>query len=211
MMGFRDDLLGSAKKAAALAGKQVAAGLNRADELGGDLRDYLLERKDSPRLRAIGERLAKIGGVRLEDEDAELRKREAAFAAAAAAAPPPTAAENAAREKKKGLGDVEVAAQVYGRKSCPWTGRAMTLLNEGKVDFDFIELDDSENTHLEGKLVATTKQDTVPYIYLRGEFVGGYNELNEVVRLGELSYRILNAADRKAADATRKKVEIAKR
>lgn len=211
MMGIRDNLLDSAKKAAALAGKQVAAGLNRADELGGDLRDYLLERKDSPKLRAIGERLAKIGGVRLEDEDADVRKREAAFVAAAAAAPPPTAAELADKESKKGLGDPDVAAQVYGRKSCPWTGRAITLLNDGKVDFDFIELDDSENTHFEGKLVAETTRDTVPYIYLRGEFVGGYNELNEVVRLGELSYRILGAADRKAADATRKKVEIAKR
>lgn len=210
-MSIRDNLLDSVKKAAALASKQVAAGLNRADELGGDLRDYLLERKDSPTLRKIGERLAKIGGVRLEDEDAEVRKREAAFVAAAAAAPPPTAAEIAAKESKKGLGDGEIAAQVYGRKSCPWTGRAITLLNEGKVDFDFIELDDSENTHYEGKLVSETKQDTVPYIYLRGEFVGGYNQLNEVVRLGELSYRILGAADRKAADATRKKVEIAPR
>ena len=208
----RDNLLDSAKKAAALAGKQVAAGLNRADELGGDLRDYLLERKDSPRLRALGERLAKLGGVRLEDEDAEVvRTREEAFVAAAAAAPPPTAAEIAESEGKKGLGDPEIAAQVYGRKSCAWTGRAITLLNEGKVDFDFIELDDSENGHFEGKLVADTKRDTVPYIYLRGEFVGGYNELNEVVRLGELSYRILGVADREAADVTRKKVEIAKR
>lgn len=211
MMGIRDNLLGSAKRAAALGAKQVAAGLNRADELGGDLRDYLLERKDSPTLRKIGERLAKIGGVRLENEDAEVRKREAAFVAAAAAAPPPTAAENAANDSKKGLGDGEIAAQVYGRKSCPWTGRAITLLNDGKVDFDFIELDDSENAPFEGKLVTETKQNTVPYIYLRGEFVGGYNELNEVVRLGELSYRILGAADRKAADATRKKVEIAPR
>ena len=64
------------------------------------------------------------------------------------------------------------------------------MLNEGKVDYDFIDMGDSENGYFEGKLVAETKQSTVPFIFLRGEFVGGFNEVNEVVRLGELAYRI---------------------
>ena len=85
------------------------------------------------------------------------------------------------------------------------------MLNEGKVDYDFIDMDDSENGHFEGKLVAETKQATVPFIFLRGEFVGGFNEVNEVVRLGELSYRILSAEDKKASDAVRKHVDIAPR
>lgn len=212
MSSLTETVRGKAREAAGLASKRLAAGLNRVDELGGDLRDYLLEQEDSPRLRAMGERLAKLGGVRVESaEESEDRARESAHAEAAAAAPPPTSSEILQSEAKKGLGDNEIAAQVYGRKSCPWTGRAITLLNEGKVDFDLIELDDSENGHFEGKLVAETKRDTVPYIYLRGEFVGGFNELNEVVRLGELSYRTLSADDRKAADATRKPVEIAAR
>ena len=63
----------------------------------------------------------------------------------------------------------------------------------------------------DGKLVAETKQNTVPYVYLRGDFVGGFNETNEVVRLGELDYRTLSAEDKLASKAARAHVEIAPR
>ncbi len=208
-MGIKDSLIAAASKTASVAGRKIAFGLNRADEAGGDLRDYLLTRSDRPIFRKIGERMAKVGGVRLEDDDQS--ESELAHESAANAAPPPTAAEDSAAAAKKSLGDSDIAAQIYGRKSCPWTGRAITLLNEGKVDCDFIDMDDSENGHLEGKLVADTKQNTVPYVYLRGEFVGGFNELNEVVRLGDLAYRILSAEDKKASSAVRSHVEIASR
>ncbi len=209
MMGIKDNLIGAAKKGAGLAGQQLALGLNRADEVGGDLRDYLLARTDQPILRKMGERMARLGGVRFEKDGPS--ESELAHASAADDAPPPTAAEVSAAAAKKGLGDGEIAAQIYGRKSCPWTGRAITLLNDGKVDCDFIDMDDSENGHLEGKLVAETKQSSVPFVYLRGEFVGGFNELSEVVRLGELAYRILSADDKKASDAVRNHVDIAPR
>ncbi|MBL4633694.1 MAG: glutaredoxin [Kofleriaceae bacterium] len=202
-MGLKENLLGAAKSAAAQAGKGIATGLNRADELGGDLRDYLLEKKDSPTLRKIGERMAKLGGLSVDGDDGP-SPHEEAMAAAAAVAPPPTAAENSATDAAKGLGDPEIAAQIYGRDSCPWTGRAITLLNNAKVDFDYLQLDESENRHFENKLISETKQDTVPYVFLRGEFVGGYNELNEIVRVGRLDYRILSVDDKKAADASGK-------
>ncbi len=210
-MGIANFVKQQVKTSAASAGKQVARGLNRLDELGGGVRDYLLTREDNPRLRALGERLAKLGGVNLE-ENSGPSEYEQELAKASAAAPPPTAAE-VAQSEKKGPGDADIAAQIYGRESCPWTGRARTALNEAKVDFDFIELDDAENAHWEGKLNALTGQSTVPYVYLRGEFVGGFNELNEVVRLGQLDYRIMTAEDRAAADASRPHatVEIASR
>jgi glutaredoxin len=208
-MGLKEGLLGAAKKQAAMAGQQIAAGLNRVDELGGDLRDYLLTREDQPLLRKAGERLARFGGITVEEEGKS--PSELAHEAAAEAAPPPTAAEISAAAERKGLGDPDIAAQVYGRNSCPWTGRTITLFNDAKVDFDFIELDDSENGHFEGKLVAETTQSSVPFVYIRGEFVGGYNEVNEIVRLGELPYRILSAEDKKASDAVRQHVEIAAR
>ncbi len=200
-MGFANFVKQQAKRGASIAGKQVLSGLNRVDELGGEVRDYLLEREDNPKLRAIGERLAKLGGVNLEDVSGP-SAYEQEVAAASAAAPPPTAAAVASAEKT-GPGDSDIAAQIYGKESCPWTGRARTMLNEAKVDFDFIELDDSENTHWEGKLNAQTGQNTVPYVFLRGEFVGGFNELSEVVRLGQLDYRTMPVEDRAAADAAR--------
>ena len=210
-MGIAQFVTKKAKHGASVVGKKVASGLNKVDELGGEFRDYLLERDDAPKLRSFGERLAKLGGVRLEEISGP-STYEQQLAAAAAAAPPPTAAAVASAEKT-GPGDADIAAQIYGKQSCPWTGRARTMLNEGKVDFDFIELDDSENAHWEGKLAAETKQSTVPYIFLRGEFVGGYNELNEVVRLGQLEYRTMPVADRAAVDANSpgKVIDIASR
>ena len=154
--------------------------------------------------------MARLGGLSMSDFDGP-SEAEVAHANAASAAPPPTAAQVTAEAEKKGLGDPDIGAQIYGRKSCPWTGRAITLLNEGKVDYDFVDLDFPENGHFEGKLVAETKQNTVPYVYLRGDFVGGFNETNEVVRLGELSYRILSAEDKLASKAVRAHVEIAPR
>lgn len=210
-MGFAKFVKLQAKRGASIATKQVLSGLNRVDELGGEVRDYLLERDDAPKLRALGVRLAKLGGVKLEDISGP-SEYEQEIAAASAAAPPPTAAAVASAEKT-GPGDADIAAQVYGKQSCPWTGRARTALNEAKIDFDFIELDDSENTHWEGKLNSQTGQNTVPYVFLRGEFVGGFNELSEVVRLGQLEYRTMSAEDRAAADASRPHaaVEIAPR
>ncbi len=179
--------------------KRIVAGLNRVDELGGDFRDYLLEREDTPALRKLGVRLAKLGGVNLEETRlGSVYEQELAIAAAAA--PPPTAAEVASTERS-GPGDSEIAAQIYGKESCPWTGRARTLLNDAKIDFDFVELDDSENGHWEGKLVSITEQTSVPYVFLRGEFVGGFNELSEVVRLGQLENRTTPLANRAEINA----------
>ncbi|MCP4446109.1 MAG: glutaredoxin [Myxococcales bacterium] len=190
-----------AKRGATIVGGKVATGFNRADELGGDLRDYLLERDDSPKLRVLGERLAKLGGVMLEEVGGP-SEYEQQVATAAAAAPPPTAAA-VANAERTGPGDSEIAAQIYGKESCPWTGRTRTLLNESKVDFDFIELDDAEHAHWEGKLAAETSQTSVPCIFLRGEFVGGFNELSEIVRLGHLEYRTSSLSDQAVADASR--------
>ncbi|MFO0616818.1 MAG: glutaredoxin [Polyangiaceae bacterium] len=77
------------------------------------------------------------------------------------------------------LGDPALAAQVYGKRTCEWSGRAVQLLREGGVDARFINLDEPEHRHLEVKLVAATKQYTLPYVYLAGQFVGGYDALAE--------------------------------
>ena len=79
-----------------------------------------------------------------------------------------------------GFGDPGIKAQIFGKKSCPWSGRAITLLEKHKVDFDWVDLEEPEN---EAKLVllqVETKQHTVPFVYLRGAFIGGFNALAEV-------------------------------
>ena len=48
----------------------------------------------------------------------------------------------------------------------------------------------------------------MPWIYLRGTFVGGFNALSEVDRLGQLEYATLSTADK--ATSKLKKVVIAR-
>ena len=189
--------------------ERTFAGLNRADEIGGEIRDYIQERV------LVDERY-----VRLRKRAAALRgktytsRAEAAAAAqvreevVARAAPAPGAGE---KPVKKGLGDSELPAQIYGRKSCPWSGRAIRLLEDLKVDYDLIDLDEPEHGHYEGRLVAETKQNTVPYIFVRGQFLGGFNALSEVHRLGQLDALLLSQEERAEAGPAAQKIVVVPR
>jgi glutaredoxin len=113
--------------------------------------------------------------------------------------------------KGKRLGNPGIKAQVYGRKSCPWSGRSITLLERQKIDFDFIDLDDPEHEPLLLGLIDETHQNTVPYVYLRGQFVGGFNALSEIERLGQLEIALMTAEERATAPAHLRNVVIVPR
>ena len=36
----------------------------------------------------------------------------------------------------------------------------------------------------------------MPFVYLRGQFIGGFNALAEIERLGQLEYALMSAAER---------------
>jgi hypothetical protein len=59
--------------------------------------------------------------------------------------------------------------------------------------------------------VLETKQNTVPYIYLRGYFIGGFNALSEIERLGQLEVAMMSADERANAPAHLRSVEIVPR
>src|SRR5438067_5255363 len=103
------------------AAEKVIAALNRADEIGGELRDYLQDKMaGDPRYVQARKALAKLLGREFESKDevaAKTAHREAKKAAAAA----PTPVANAAGDA---LGKPAIKAQIYGKKSCPWSGRA---------------------------------------------------------------------------------------
>jgi glutaredoxin len=128
-------------------------------------------------------------------------------AATAAPATSPTAAKVA----QMGLGNPSLPAQIYGKKSCPWTGRAMTVLEKRNVDYDFIDLEEPEHEKYTPVLSTETHQHTVPYVYLRGQFVGGFNALAEIERLGQLEYALMSTEQRAAAPAHLRMIEIAAR
>ncbi len=188
---------------AAQLGSRLRTALDRADELGGDLRDYLQHRWASdPRLAPVRARLDRLRG----------REPAAPTAAPVTAAPAPvTAPAPAAPPAPVGLGNPAIPAQIYGKNSCPWTGRAMTVLEKHKVDYDFIDLEQQENEKFLPLLATETHQTTVPYVYLRGAFVGGYNALAEIERLGQLEVALMSPAERAQAPAHLRAIEIVAR
>ena len=181
--------------------QRLVDAFNRADELGGDARDWLQAKyAESPKAQAL------VGKLR-KKKHAEpiLRERprtEVKVRAPVAKEKPKKVsakpAKAAAPEAPRGLGDPDLEAQVFGKKSCPWTGRAIKLLEDRKVDYDFIDLEDAK-PGTDTALVAETKQNTTPYVYLRGQFVGGYNALSEIDRLGQLDYALMTEAEKAAA------------
>ena len=62
----------------------------------------------------------------------------------------------------------------------------------------------------EPRLVRETKQYQTPWVYLRGEFVGGYNALDELQRLGQLEDRTLPPEER-GKSRSRIRLEVPKR
>ena len=197
------------KSIAKQATERVLGALNRADEIGGEIRDYLQEKvATDPRYVSARKRIAKLFGSKYESRDevkqaADQRAQKVAAAAATA--------KTTAKPKQTGFGDPSLKAQIFGKKSCPWTGRAITLLERHKVDYEYLDLEEPEHEAKATPLALETKQNTVPFIYLRGKFIGGFNALAEVERLGQLEVAMMTAEEREKAPPHLKNIEIVPR
>ena len=190
----------------AQATRKVLAALNRADEIGGELRDYLQDKvATDPRYVSARKAMAKLLGKTYESRDEAVHKAQVKADKTAAAA------AVTSEKKSKSLGDPAIKAQIYGKRSCPWSGRAITLLERHKVDFDFVDLEEPEHEAKLAPLALETKQNTVPYVYLRGRFVGGFNALSEIERLGQLEVALMSKAELASAPSHVRAVEIVPR
>ena len=194
------------KKWTAQATEKVLGALNRADEIGGEIRDYLQDKvATDPRYVAARKRVASLLGKRYESKVEVAQKAQVKAEQTAAVAAVTT------EKKAKSLGDPAIKAQIYGKRSCPWSGRAITLLERHKVDFDFVDLEEPEHEAKAMPLALETKQNTVPYVYLRGRFIGGFNALSEVERLGQLEVALMSKEELAAAPQHQRAVEIVPR
>jgi glutaredoxin len=192
------------------ATERVLAALNRADEIGGEVRDFIQDRMTTdPRYIKARKAMAKLLGRDYVSRDEAAKQAVAAEAKRKAAAAPTPVAKKF--DEKIGFGDPELKAQIFGKNSCPWSGRAITLLERHKLDYDYIDLEQPEHEAKLVPLTIETKQHTVPFIYLRGHFIGGFNALAEIERLGQLEYALMSKAEKEAAPAHVKKVEIVAR
>ena len=191
---------------------RVLAALNRADEIGGEVRDFIQDKMTTdPRYIKARKAVAKLLGREYVSRDEAAAQAAAAEAARKAAAAPSPAPKSKQHDASTGFGNAELKAQIFGKKSCPWTGRAITLLERHKLDYDYIDLEEPEHEAKLVPLANETRQHTVPYIYLRGQFIGGFNALAEIERLGQLEFALMTKAEREAAPPHLRKIEIVAR
>lgn len=78
--------------------------------------------------------------------------------------------------------------QVYTTDYCPYCTRAMALLDKRGIAYD--EIDVTHDTEKRAWLVKTTGRRTVPQIFIKGEPIGGSDELHALDRNGELAKKL---------------------
>ena len=82
---------------------------------------------------------------------------------------------------------------VYSTPTCPYCTAAKSMLDKWGVAFTEIHINDSEAAMLD--FIETTRNAaTVPQILIDGEVIGGYTELTELHRDGELDELIASAS-----------------
>lgn len=68
------------------------------------------------------------------------------------------------------------SATIFGKSTCQFTLAAERALPTAQV-FYLDQMTDGEQMHAD--LIAQFKQRTVPYIFIQGTFVGGYDDLQK--------------------------------
>ena len=78
----------------------------------------------------------------------------------------------------------ESRVKAYILKDCPWSKRAIRLLNSLSVSHEVILID---NDQIFQKIMSKSNHNTFPQIFLDNQFFGGYDELSEQARLDNLN------------------------
>jgi glutaredoxin 3 len=78
--------------------------------------------------------------------------------------------------------------QVYVTDYCPYCTRAIALLEKRGIPYE--EIDVTGNHEKRAWLVQTTGRRTVPQIFIKGESIGGSDELHALDRSGELAKKL---------------------
>ena len=74
--------------------------------------------------------------------------------------------------------------KAYILKECPWSKRAIRLLNSLSIPHEVTLIDNDASFQ---KIMAISKHNTFPQIFLDNKFFGGYDELSEQAKLDKLS------------------------
>lgn len=79
---------------------------------------------------------------------------------------------------------------VYTKEYCPYCVRAKNLLKNKGVDFEEINVEGKDAMY--EQLKAKTGHRTVPQIFINDQMIGGFTELDQLNKTGELD-RMLSA------------------
>lgn len=74
--------------------------------------------------------------------------------------------------------------ELYTWTYCPYCKRAKNLLEEKNISYQEYPIDNDAEKKKE--LYEKTNQDTVPFIFINGKFIGGYSELKKLDDQGKL-------------------------
>lgn len=87
-------------------------------------------------------------------------------------------------------------AFVLSKSACPFCKRAKDLLSKLGTNFKVFELDDlspEAKTVLQGHMKATTGAGSVPRVFVGGECLGGFSEVQHKLWAGELVPALVEA------------------
>ncbi|HIH2763918.1 MAG TPA: glutaredoxin domain-containing protein [Candidatus Azoamicus sp.] len=73
---------------------------------------------------------------------------------------------------------------IYTTKTCMYCNLAKNLLIEKKIDFKEINIEN--DLTIFNELIKKTKSKTVPQIFINEKFIGGYTELNELLKTNKI-------------------------
>ena len=76
---------------------------------------------------------------------------------------------------------------VFSKSTCPFCRKTKTLLEDLKIPFTVYELNDMDNgADIQDSLKDLTGQRTVPSVFVKGNHVGGNDDLQAAAKDGKL-------------------------
>ena len=104
--------------------------------------------------------------------------------------------EDTESEPQPEAAEVEAPIKVFHKRGCPYGRAAIELLRERELPFEEIDIKGDEPTL--GWLKIVTGSRTTPQVFIRGEAIGGYDELRAMDLSGELRERVQSEAHAEA-------------
>lgn len=74
---------------------------------------------------------------------------------------------------------------IYSKDYCPYCDRAKEYFSNRGIPFE--EIDVTRDPKIYEELKARTRHMTVPQIFIGGQFIGGYTDMIDKIRRGELA------------------------